>query len=170
MDGAPEDQPFIRLDDAIALVAERMVCDQPKHKTACAKEALKAQWRKAFRREGRLVVARLIFWKPDLFVAPSLGKSRSKRLPFEADRGHDDASKALAQMLGWPYSRAMPCIWFTTRVSRCPSSTASGLAGLMNHVQCSIRCLSCALMCCVSSFSETSAARSCVRARFSSPL
>lgn len=40
-DGAPEDRPCIRLDDTIALVAERMVCDQPKHKTARAKEALK---------------------------------------------------------------------------------------------------------------------------------
>jgi len=40
-DGAPEGRPCIRLDEAIALVAERMLCDQPKHKKARAKEAVK---------------------------------------------------------------------------------------------------------------------------------
>lgn len=38
---AAEGRPCIRLDRAISMVAERMVCDQSKHKTARAKEAVK---------------------------------------------------------------------------------------------------------------------------------
>ncbi|WP_159459411.1 AAA family ATPase [Caballeronia concitans] len=40
-DGAPEDRPCIRLDEAIALVAERMLCDQPRKKKERAKDAVK---------------------------------------------------------------------------------------------------------------------------------
>jgi hypothetical protein len=40
-DGAPEGCPCIRLDEAISLVADRMLCEQAKHKKGRAREALK---------------------------------------------------------------------------------------------------------------------------------